>query len=97
MGTAGKRRESDYDDVSASTKKQKNSYLNRKLTQLQNTRAVIHQATSQVNKKRMQAKDRKENQKKTVKTPSPPRTIQIEDSKQESYIKTNNKSHGLEN
>ena len=84
MGTAGKRRESDYDDVSASTKKQKNSYLNRKLTQLQNTRAVIHQATSQVNKKRMQAKDRKENQKKTVKTPSPPRTIQIEDSKQES-------------
>ena len=80
MGT-GKRRENACDDVSASTKKYKPEY--EKLTPYQSTRSLVHEATSQMHRKRMQGRDKKENAKKPMNRPSPPRTIEIEGSKAE--------------
>ena len=86
MGT-GKRKQSAYDDISASTKKYKPGY--EKLTTLQSTRSLVHEATSQMHKKRMQCRDKKEHDNKTKKTPSPPQTIQIDGSKPESRNRSN--------
>ena len=85
MGTTTKRRESAYDDVSATTNKQKNKSYH-KLTQAQKVQGIVQDATSSTNKKRRkQTKDRRENEKRTMmQNTALPSTIQIGDSMQES-------------
>ena len=86
MGTTTKRRESAYDDVSATTNKQKNKSYH-KLTQAQKVQGIVQDATSSTSKKRRkQTKDRRENEKRTMmqNTTALPSTIQIGDSMQES-------------